>query len=54
MTTTSIFTKPMTQKEFKALEKDILTISIFTQSRRFDIYSVTFRNKSRHYITVKA
>lgn len=51
--TQSIFAKPITEKEFDAIQKDVLTISLTTQSKRFDFYSVTFKNGSKHQIMVK-
>jgi len=54
MTTASIFNKPMTEKEFNSIQKDVVTISLTTQSKKFDYYSVTFKNGTTHQIMVKS
>lgn len=50
----SIFTKPLTQKEFQSIQKEVRSISVTTQSKRFDFYSVTFKNGTTHQIMVHA
>lgn len=44
----------MTQREFEAIQKDVMSIGLTSQSKRFDFYAVTFKNGSKHQIMVHA